>query len=115
MEYRFGESRRKMLARRPKLEHLLTSEAHLVSAACALGATSVKTLSPAEEKLCRKAAISYDSATRNWLEQYIQKGNDPLGDVFCRLRSPELRREKGATYTPPTIVRAMVRWALSRK
>ncbi|MBZ5625725.1 MAG: N-6 DNA methylase [Acidobacteriia bacterium] len=104
-----------MPGRRPEPERVLNSEAHLISAAFALGATSVKTLSPAEEKLCRKQILSYDAATRDWIEQYIKKGNDPLGDAFSRLRSPELRRPKGATYTPATIVLAMVRWARGRK
>ena len=41
----------------------------------------------------------------------ISDRHDPLGDVFCALRSPEQRRPQGATYTPPQIVRVMVRWA----
>jgi adenine-specific DNA-methyltransferase len=104
-----------MQARRSKSEQTLKSEGHLISAAVALGAARVKVLSPAEEKLCRKDARSYDDATKEWLKQYIAKGNDPLGDAFCRLRAPEIRRARGATYTPETIVRAMVRWARARK
>jgi adenine-specific DNA-methyltransferase len=41
----------------------------------------------------------------------ILLGGDPLGDLFCRLRSPEERRRQGATYTPLKIVDAMVTWA----
>ncbi|WP_170382198.1 Eco57I restriction-modification methylase domain-containing protein [Ruegeria atlantica] len=41
----------------------------------------------------------------------IEAGGDPLGDVFCALRSPEERREDGATYTPPAIVASMIAWA----
>jgi adenine-specific DNA-methyltransferase len=103
------------MAIRLRLEYALKTEGHLVAAAVALGATSVKTLSSTEEKMCRKAALSYDSATRTWLKQYIAKGNDPLGDAFCRLRSAEVRRERGATYTPSQIVGAMMHWARKRQ
>lgn len=42
----------------------------------------------------------------------IKAGDDPLGEYFCRLRGPELRRKNGATYTPPAIVTAMISWAV---
>lgn len=41
----------------------------------------------------------------------IAAGDDPLGELFGQLRSPETRREVGATYTPAAIVAAMVAWA----
>ena len=41
----------------------------------------------------------------------IARGDDPLGDAFCRLRSPQTRRARGAVYTPRPIVDAMVAWA----
>lgn len=41
----------------------------------------------------------------------IRAGQDPLGEYFCNIRSPETRREQGATYTPPAIVNAMLAWA----
>lgn len=41
----------------------------------------------------------------------IEAGDDPLGETFCRVRSPEVRRRVGAVYTPRPIVDAMVRWA----
>jgi hypothetical protein len=40
----------------------------------------------------------------------IRRGEDPLGDAFCRLRSGAQRRVRGATYTPQAIVTAMVDW-----
>ena len=43
--------------------------------------------------------------------QSIRAGEDPLGEAFCRLRSPERRRRDGAVYTPSRIVAAMVSWA----
>lgn len=44
-------------------------------------------------------------------EEKIRQGGDPLGDAFCAIRSPEIRRGQGATYTPAAIVAAMVSWA----
>lgn len=38
-------------------------------------------------------------------------GTDILGEMFCTLRSPEMRRIAGATYTPSPIVDAMIQWA----
>ncbi|HXE06099.1 MAG TPA: DUF6035 family protein, partial [Bryobacteraceae bacterium] len=45
------------------------------------------------------------------MREQIRMGNDPLGDAFVQLRSPEQRRPLGATYTPEIIVAAMIRWA----
>jgi hypothetical protein len=41
----------------------------------------------------------------------IRAGDDPLGEYFCRLRPPEVRRRHGATYTPKPIIHAMIAWA----
>jgi hypothetical protein len=41
----------------------------------------------------------------------IRAGDDPLGDYFCKLRPPEVRRGQGATYTPKPIIHAMIAWA----
>jgi adenine-specific DNA-methyltransferase len=41
----------------------------------------------------------------------LLRGGDPLGDALGALRSPEVRRRRGATYTPPALVEAMVGWA----
>ena len=45
------------------------------------------------------------------LRAEIRAGGDPLGRAFARLRSARDRRPLGATYTPPAIVNAMLRWA----
>jgi adenine-specific DNA-methyltransferase len=45
------------------------------------------------------------------LRHEIRGGADPLGDAFCRLRPPAVRRSAGAVYTPPDIVDAMASWA----
>ncbi|MDR5809066.1 hypothetical protein [Caballeronia sp. LZ019] len=41
----------------------------------------------------------------------IEDGEDPLGDAFSGIRSPEERRSQGATYTPLSIIQSMVNWA----
>jgi adenine-specific DNA-methyltransferase len=98
-----------------RLEQAVKTEGHLVAAALALGARTVKSVSLSEDKLCRSAPQSFDAATLEWLRGYISRGNDPLGDSFCRIRSAEVRREKGATYTPSPIIRSMVQWARKQK
>jgi adenine-specific DNA-methyltransferase len=45
------------------------------------------------------------------LRAQIRAGDDPLGDFFSSVRSQETRRSHGATYTPRTIVDAMIAWA----
>ena len=45
------------------------------------------------------------------LKQAIRAGHDPLGSEFQRLRRPEIRRTRGAVYTPATIIEAMIDWA----
>lgn len=42
----------------------------------------------------------------------ILAGGDPLGDVFCVLRSPVERRDQGQFWTPPAILEPMVAWAV---
>jgi adenine-specific DNA-methyltransferase len=42
------------------------------------------------------------------LRDAIRRGEDPLGDALCRLRSASQRRPLGATYTPRAIVDAMI-------
>ena len=46
------------------------------------------------------------------IRRVIARGDDPLGRAFCELRSPVIRRERGAIYTPRPIIDAMVRWAV---
>lgn len=96
------------------LNFLLPSEHHLASACVAIGAGRVKQWSKPELSLCSKPATFETSAVESWISR-LRRGQDPLGDVFCRLRSPGQRRERGATYTPARIVRAMVQWARSSR
>jgi hypothetical protein len=92
----------------------LKTEYHLKSLALALDARSVAGWSPAEEALAKNtAAFSEEYAA--YFRRRIRKDEDPLGDTFCHLRTPEQRRDQGATYTPRDLSRAMVQWAFDQK
>lgn len=41
----------------------------------------------------------------------IEDGGDPLGEIFCQIRTSERRRQDGAVYTPFPIVDSMLDWA----
>ena len=88
----------------------IVCEKDLVAIAVALGARQVPTLSRAEQALTRDLS-EVPAAHVDPLRHRIRAGDDPLGEIFCRLRSAEARRPQGATYTPPAIVDAMVSWA----
>ncbi len=85
------------------------SEAELVALARALGASSVGSPSPDERRLLAKARPVSDEKVRAFTEA-IARREDPLGDAFCRLRAPAVRRARGATYTPEQLVSAMLAW-----
>jgi hypothetical protein len=83
-------------------------EGRLVAIASRLGALSVPSPSTEERSLARSSvAVSDEDADR--FRSAIEREEDPLGEVFCALRSPATRRSLGATYTPPGIVLQMVR------
>ena len=83
------------------------SAAELIAAALALGAREVTGWSPAEAMLSRSAS-KVPAGRLAELRRAIDAGEDPLGDAFCRLRSPAQRRTQGATYTPAAVVAAML-------
>lgn len=87
-----------------------TRETELAGVALGLGARRVGRLSAAEEcmaaRATRPARVELDG-----FRAAIERGEDPLGDAFCALRSPVERRPLGATYTPHAIVSAMTAWA----
>jgi hypothetical protein len=90
------------------------SEKELAGVARALGASRVEPLSEGERRLLARAV----PASREVVERYseaIRGGNDPLGDAFCRLRTPVVRRARGATYTPAPLVSAIIEWAGRQK
>jgi adenine-specific DNA-methyltransferase len=84
-------------------------ELKLVSVACALIGDLSK-LTPSERKLAAKARPVKEGIVSTYRHQ-IAQGEDVLGTEFCKLRSAEKRRKTGATYTPPSIVKAMMSWA----
>lgn len=88
----------------------LATESVLVTYLAALGAGDVAGISPSEAALLRLATKA-DGAVLHKLRRAIRNGEDPLGEAFARLRSPVERRPLGATYTPLSIVDAMVAWA----
>lgn len=70
-------------------------------------------LAPYERKLI-EVTKAPDSRAVDAARRLILAGDDPLGECLLALRSPELRRNVGAIYTPSAIVAAMVRWASSK-
>ena len=90
----------------------INSESSLVGLALALGARLVGDWCPREIDLAR-SATPVSSAVEERARAEIKRGGDPLGDIFCALRTPVERRENGATYTPKEIVTAMTRWAVA--
>lgn len=87
------------------------SAADLTALALALGARTVGGWSREEEALADAAAVRPTSARVGALWTAVGRGEDPLGDGFCALHSPEARRPMGATYTPNAIAEAMTAWA----
>lgn len=97
--------------------NVFRSEADLVAVALALGAAEAGgPLSAAEIALAKTGAgLSVDPHVVTDLRCRIMAGADPLGDAFSTLRSPDVRRENGATYTPAPIVQTMVDWAANTR
>jgi adenine-specific DNA-methyltransferase len=91
-------------------EEFPTTESDLLSVALRLGAAEVAGWSVGETELAKRARPLVGSVVADTRER-IRAGQDPLGEWFTALRSPEQRRERGATYTPMSIVRAMLTWA----
>ena len=88
---------------------MITSEGALSGLALSLIGDS-GLLSEQEEAL-RLSALPISDELAEQTRALILSGFDPLGDAFCMLRTPEVRRTAGATYTPRLIVDAMVEWA----
>ena len=99
----------------PELADVLSSEPALLAAALAVGAADVPGWSEAERIVAAEApALRHRRAVHKALTEAARDGLDPLGDAFCRLRTPETRRHDGATYTPPPIIASMIDWAASQ-
>lgn len=94
----------------------IRSEHELAAICAALDARRVPGWSPAEDALVAAALAAPavpapDRACLAAIRDAVRAGADVLGDAFCALRPAAARRPHGATYTPPAIVEAMVRWA----
>ena len=87
----------------------LATEPDLIAAAASLAGPPER-WSAAERRLARNLPRAPES-TLTLLREEIADGRDPLGAAFCRIRSPLVRRNHGATYTPGDIVDAMVTWS----
>lgn len=90
---------------------LISSERDLASVACALIALNEIELTPAEREIWRQARGRPDVVLLESVKSLILAGHDPLGEAFAKIRSPEVRRRLGATYTPQIIVDSMLAWA----
>jgi hypothetical protein len=84
----------------------------LAGLALALGARELGRLSVVEAALARGARAPAELVRE--VRQGIARGDDPLGEAWCALRSSRERRPLGATYTPPSIVHAMADWSRLR-
>lgn len=92
---------------------IFPNELALAAIALALGAEQLGPLAGEEAKLARQSSAAKlpPRGVMDKIKELIHEGHDPLGEAFCALRAPEERRDQGATYTPPDIVRSMVDWA----
>lgn len=89
---------------------LIRDERELVAVCVALGARDVPGWTPEEEVLAAGTGM-VERQRLDAIRACMQAGHDPLGEAFCSLRSPAMRRLRGATYTPPPIIDAMIGWA----
>lgn len=96
----------------------ISSELALARLALDLGAATFGgPLAADEQQLVAEAMAlpASDPALIQTARTRIRAGEDPLGDVFCVLRSPVERRDQGQFYTPPAILEPMVAWALAHE
>ena len=88
----------------------MRTELDLIAVCHALIGKRVK-LSPREKRLTDRAKNAVvDAATVDKIRAQIDRGMDPLGEAFTKIRSTVVRRQKGAIYTPRRIVRSMIMW-----
>ena len=69
----------------------------------------------AEERTLAATALPPTKAEVSAARSAMLAGEDFLGEQFCITRTPVLRRSLGATYTPTSIVDAMIEWAGDEK
>ena len=88
---------------------MIQTESQLAALAGAL-LGDLKGLSAAECRLLKKTVTPSEDDVAS-ARALIAAGEDPLGEMFCQIRSAVSRRDAGATYTPGAIVSAMIAWA----
>lgn len=89
---------------------MIDGETDLIGLALALGAANMPGWSDAEKQTATRA-VPPPATTVKLCRAAIANGEDPLGETFCKLRSPAERRPMGATYTPRPVVSAMLDWS----
>lgn len=87
----------------------INSETDLAALAWGLAGSNAPYTS-SERKLFA-SNTSVDAGLLQSVRALIQQGSDPLGEVYCRLRSAAQRRATGAIYTPAAIIVSMIAWA----
>lgn len=85
-------------------------ESGLATLAVAVGAIRSPELTRRENALVGDRSHLSRELVNKTIEE-IEAGKDPLGEMFCSIRTAAQRRQKGAVYTPPFIVKAMLSWA----
>ncbi len=88
----------------------ILDESMLAALSIAVGAREVPLITKAETSLLVEAPDVPCELIGATLGE-IEEGGDPLGEAFCQLRPAMQRRENGAVYTPPSIVKSMLSWA----
>lgn len=101
-----------------RLPVLDPAEATLLRLAVDLGACDVGgPLSAAEKTLVLQATQTAPATAPSLLaaaRAALEAGADPLGDQYCLLRPPDVRRRNGAVYTPSELVVPMVDWVIEQ-
>ena len=92
---------------------MLTSEADLVAASVALGAEGIGgPLSDAEKALVGESTGF--AGDQSELTDAIRRGEDPLGNALCEIRSRADRRRIGQFFTDQSIITPMVDWVVEK-
>lgn len=95
---------------RSRATHTIDTEHDLLALCLALLGPR-PTLTAAERKAAKGVTAMGETTFVRATRAAIRKGQDPLGDIFLRLRSAATRRGLGAVYTPPAIIQSMLNWS----
>lgn len=92
-------------------EERLSKLEQLVSMASLLCGTESESIFSADEKELMINTFRPQQAVIEQWKRSIIAGSDILGEEYCRIKSPELRRSHGAIFTPDAVVASMFDWA----